>query len=105
VSKFIEIEGQNIRVSNIKHFGISYENTERDWEFDDFFHHDGFLNTTIGCAKSLVAFSLSVAGATPKVKTSRPYLYVTTYQGDNYIFRAELEELENYQNMIKGACA
>lgn len=104
---FVDIEGHNFRVSNIKEFGISYEEYYRDFVVDDFSERFRAIKIVawgvLNIASSLTGGHGSEDKNRGKKKDTRPYFYITTYQGVNHKFLGEYELLESYKKMIYDA--
>jgi hypothetical protein len=90
MKKFIVIGNDRIKLSNIKHYGIKYEDTIPD--------SDPFIRLVNGIFDLIAIFSKYT-----KVNRTIKVLFITTYQNDNFEFTGEeveekLRELDDYFN-------
>ena len=88
MKKFIVIGNDRIKLSNIKHYGISYKEPDRDHGLIDLVND---------------IFDLIAMLKGKKINRSKKFLFITTYQNDNFEFRSEdieekLRELDDYFN-------
>ena len=91
MKKFIVIGNDRIKLSNIKHYGISYKEPVRV--------RDHGLIDLVSDIFDLIAMLKG-----EKInRYSKKFLFITTYQNDNFEFRSEdieekLRELDDYFN-------
>lgn len=108
-SGFIKLYGTNIKASNIKQFGIS-EGEEKSYKararglFSKVKTYDSIEEVLEAQNLTAVtnAFGEKVADYETVISTYH-YLYVTTYQGDNFSWVDSLDELEKNLKSIEEA--
>ena len=91
--KFFKIENTNIKLNNIKQYGISYEEKpELSYSSSELSSFSSLLIGTIVCAAALCLFGKNK----DKDKDNKNYyMYITTYQNDNFKFYGDKKYLEN----------
>lgn len=91
---FISLGNINLRISNIKDYGIGYDSVDEEYEEDiHLTEGEKVISALLGigylASGSLHGVSL-IDTSDKKIKQKRPkkikYLYVTTFQNDNYRF-------------------
>lgn len=90
MKKIIVIGNERIKLSNIKHYGIKYENPIPD--------SDPFYRLVNSIFNLIAIFSKDA-----KVNRAIKVLFITTYQNDNFEFTGEdieekIRELDDYFN-------
>ena len=90
MKKIIVIGNDRIKLSNIKHYGIKYENPIPD--SDPFYR---LVNSTFDL--------IAIFSKDAKVNRAIKVLFITTYQNDNFEFTGEdieekIRELDDYFN-------
>lgn len=89
--KFFKIENTNIKLNNIKQYGISYEEKpELSYSSSELSSFSSLLIGTIVCAAALCLF-----GKNKDKDNKNYYMYITTYQNDNFKFYGDKKYLEN----------
>jgi hypothetical protein len=88
MKKFIVIGNDRIKLSNIKHYGISYKKPVRD-------------NSLIDLVNDIFDLIAMLKGK--EINRYKKFLFITTYQNDNFEFIGEdieekLRELDDYFN-------
>lgn len=108
-TKFINIYDTNIKCSNIKQFGIAKANElffkKSDSFITDLFGVDTSTLITYEDLPELYEFETISLGKDlrgfEEVEVPYNYLYITTYQGDNYKWKDDLETLEKKLKYIQ----
>lgn len=124
--KFVSIQDQSIRLSNIKSFGISaadpkfdpltadeiaaetakkIEEEKKKKQLEEKLDEGGLLGVGM---RLLNKYLESKKLPEPSHEPSRParyYFYVTSFQGDNYRFYGFKTEVERYQKTVEDALA
>lgn len=80
--KFVSFGNDTLKVSNIKSYGMSKTTRTRDKQHDDS-DFEGFSGKVYGVA---CIASMLIYGTAGQECYEVDYLYVTTYQNDNYIY-------------------
>jgi len=95
--KFFKIENTNIKLNNIKQYGISYEEKpEPSYSSSELSSLSSLLIGTIVCAAALCLFGKNKDKNKDKDKDNKNYyMYITTYQNDNFKFYGDKKYLEN----------
>lgn len=89
--KFIKIGSDSIRKSNIKSFGVSsYEVEENDEDWADYTSNRALFY-------SLFKYVINKG----KIKKTVRYVYITTYQNDNYRFTDKEIDVNKVIEMLK----
>ena len=108
-SKFIKIFGNNIKCSNIKNFGLA-EGVKTLYKrkkgllnivFDNY-NEKLYTYDELPESNSEYSFGNEIDFSEfEEVKRKYNYLYITTYQDDNYTWEGDLEELEKILEYIE----
>jgi cold shock CspA family protein len=92
-NKFINIGGTRLKISNIKQYGTSSRTETEEYKIEH--EAEGFFENAVDIGSILLSL-IPTDGApltrgtvysgteTKKTKKNIKYLYITTYQGDNY---------------------
>lgn len=95
--KFFSIQNTNIKLNNIKQYGISYIDEEEK-------RYITINSTNFYIIKAVEAVAMALS-LTEKVIVRKHYLYIKTYQNDNFKFygdekklKVKLSELEKLIN-------
>ena len=91
--KFIKIGSDRIRKSNIKSFGTSSYKVEED---DVYLNDDSFPALFYNIFIRIVSIG--------KIKKTVRYVYITTYQNDNYRFTDKEVNVDEVIEMLKDNC-
>lgn len=107
-NKFIKIYDTNIKCNNIKQFGISKEKEFLYKQKKEFFTSIlfGEGNEKIFTWEELPEGTFQKGSESymddyTKIEKMHDYLYITTYQGDNYKWRGSLNELQKMIEYIE----